>query len=56
MGNLKLGANATVFLLFFGISLIDAIWTRHWVGVALWVAFGAFLLRADSRNTETSQR
>jgi len=53
MGNLKLGANVAVFLVFFGISLLDAIWTRHWVGVALWLAFGALFLRADSRGTET---
>jgi len=56
MGNLKLGANVTVFLLFFGISLVDAIWTRHWLGVALWLAFGALFLRADSRNAESSPR
>lgn len=56
MGNLKLGANVTVFLVFFGISLLDAIWTRHWLGAALWLAFGALFLRADSRKAETSQR
>lgn len=48
VGNLKLGANATVFLLFFGISVLDAIWSRHWVGAFLWLAFGALFLRADS--------
>lgn len=51
MGNLKLGANATVFFIFFGVSLIDAIWTRHWLGAFLWLAFGALFLRADSRKT-----
>jgi hypothetical protein len=52
MGNLRLGANVAVFLLFFGISLLDAIWTRHWVGAVLWLAFGALFLRGDSRKTE----
>jgi len=51
MTNLKLGANVTVFLVFFGISFIDAILSRHWVGVILWAAFGALFLRADNRKT-----
>jgi len=46
--NLKLGANFTVFLIFFGISLLDAIWSKHWVGAILWLAFGALFVRADS--------
>jgi len=50
MGNLKLGANVTVFLAFFGISLVDAIWSNHWLGAALWLAFGALFLRADSKK------
>ena len=51
MGNLKLGANATVFLGFFGISLLDAIVSHHWVNVVLWAAFGALFIRADNRKT-----
>jgi len=50
MGNLKLGANTTVFLVFFGLSLLDAIVSHHWVGVVLWAAFGALFLRADNRK------
>ena len=53
MGNLKLGANTTVFLVFFGISLLDAIVSHHWVGVVLWAAFGALFLRADNRKGKT---
>ena len=48
MSNLKLGGNVAVFLVFFGISLIDAIWSHHWLGAFLWLAFGALFLRADS--------
>ena len=51
MGNLKLGANATVFLGFFGISLLDAIVSHRWVNVVLWAAFGALFIRADNRKT-----
>lgn len=50
MGNLRIGANVTVFLIFFGIALLDAIVSRHWIGVFLWVAFGALFLRADNRK------
>ena len=53
MRNLKLGANVTVFLIFFGIALLDAIWSHHWVGAFLWLAFGALFLRSDSLKTET---
>lgn len=51
MGNLKLGANTTVFLVFFGISLLDAIVSHRWVNVVLWAAFGALFIRADNRKT-----
>jgi hypothetical protein len=53
MRNLRMGSNFTVFLIFFGISLIDAIWSRHWLGAVLWLAFGALFVRADSRTPET---
>ena len=53
MGKLRMGSSVTVFLIFFGISLIDAIWSRHWLGAALWLAFGALFVRADSRTAET---
>jgi len=56
MGKLRLGANVTVFLIFFGISLLDAIWSHHWSGAFLWIAFGALFLRADSRKAETEKR
>ena len=52
MRNLKLGANFTVFLIFFGISLLDAIWSKHWLGAFLWLVFGALFVRADSTKRE----
>ena len=55
MGNLKLGVNATVFLGFFGISLLDAIVSHHWVNVVLWAAFGALFIRADNRKQQRSR-
>jgi hypothetical protein len=44
------GGNTAVFLLFFGVSVIDAIWTHNWVRALLWFAFGAMFLLADIRQ------
>jgi hypothetical protein len=47
--NFTFGANVTVFVIFFGLSLIDAVWSRHWIGAMLWLAFGLLFVRADSK-------
>lgn len=44
----KLGANVTIFLLFFGISLLDAVRSHDWLRASLWLALGLVFLRADS--------
>ena len=41
------GTNITVFLLFFGLSLLEAFGSRNWVTAALWLAVGFLFLRAD---------
>jgi hypothetical protein len=48
MRNLKLGTNVTVFLLFFGISLLDAVQSHAWLRAGLWFALGLVFLRADA--------
>jgi hypothetical protein len=30
----------TIFVVFFGISLLDALWTGHWARAAFWTAMG----------------
>lgn len=45
---INLGANVTVFLLFFGIALLDAIRSRDLVAAFLWLALGLVFLRADA--------
>jgi hypothetical protein len=37
----------TVFVLFFGIALVDALKSHHWIQAWLWVAFGASFLWSD---------
>ncbi len=44
----KLGANVTIFLLFFGISLLDAVRSHDWLRALLWLALGVVFLRADA--------
>ena len=46
MRPVKLGANVTVFLLFFGISLLDAVHSHDWPRALLWLALGFVFLRA----------
>jgi hypothetical protein len=44
------GGNTTVFLLFFGISAADAIWSHNWIRVLLWFLFGSMFLFADMKQ------
>jgi hypothetical protein len=42
--------NFTIFLLFFGIALLDAIRGGHWLRVAFWLVVGALFYVADRRQ------
>jgi hypothetical protein len=44
----RLGTNVSVFLLFFGISLLDALQSGQWLRALLWLALGLVFLRADA--------
>jgi hypothetical protein len=51
----KIGVNFTVFLLFFGVALLEALQTRNWLKAAFWVAIGGVFLVGDIlRNREPS--
>jgi hypothetical protein len=45
-----LGGNTAVFLLFFGISAADAIWSHNWIRALLWFGFGSMFLLADMKE------
>ncbi len=45
---LRFGTNVTVFLLFFGIALLDAVQSQAWLRAAFWLAIGLVFLRADA--------
>ena len=48
MDKLRVGTNVTVFLLFFGLSLLEALQAHAWFRAALWLALGLVFLRADA--------
>ena len=41
------GTNVTIFLLFFGLTALEALQTRDWLRAVLWLAIGLVFLRAD---------
>jgi hypothetical protein len=45
-----LGSNTAIFLLFFGISAADAIWSHNWIRALLWFGFGSMFLLADMKE------
>lgn len=41
----------TIFVVFFGISLLDAVWAGHWIRALFWVGIGiAFWLMDRNRQ------
>jgi uncharacterized membrane protein YjjP (DUF1212 family) len=38
----------TIFLLFFGISLLDALWGGHWLRALLWIIIGLVFYAMDN--------
>jgi hypothetical protein len=50
MKRIRLGANFTVFLLFFGVATLEAFQTRNWLKAGFWLAIGIAFLAADSLN------
>lgn len=53
MGSLRFGTNVAVFLLFFGIALLDALQSSDWIRSAFWLAIGLVFLRADALKPRT---
>jgi hypothetical protein len=50
MKGMKFSTNFTVFLLFFGVALLEAFQTRSWLKAAFWLAIGCVFLVSDNRN------
>jgi hypothetical protein len=45
-----MSTNLTIFFLFFGIALLDALRGGHWLQVVLWLVVGAGFYLADRRD------
>ena len=43
----KIPASIILFLLFFGISLLEAFRTHNWINVVFWIAIAVMFLAAD---------
>ena len=48
MKKIRLSANFTVFLLFFGVAMLEAFQTRNWLKALFWIAIGIVFLAADN--------
>ena len=48
MRKLRMGTNITVFLLFFGVALLNALRGGHWLRAAFWLVLGLVFLLGDS--------
>jgi hypothetical protein len=56
MKKLKLRTSVTVFLLFFGISLLEAFRTRNWINVVFWLGIAAMFLIADNLKEDKPRK
>ena len=50
MKNLRLGSNFAVFLLFFGLSMLEAFKTRNWLKAGFWLAIATVFLNVDRKR------
>jgi hypothetical protein len=48
MKKIRLGTNFTVFLLFFGVALLEAFQTHNWIKSIFWLGIGLVFLAADN--------
>lgn len=46
----KVGPNLAIFLLFFGVSAVEAVQTQNWWKVGFWLAIGLVFLWADLKK------
>lgn len=50
MRKIKFGSGFTIFLLFFGVALMEALQTNNWIKALFWLAIGIVFLAADNLN------
>jgi len=45
---MKLGQNVAIFILFFGVALVEAIKSQNWLLAVLFMLLGIMFLRSDN--------
>ena len=55
MTKIKLGTNFAVFVLFFGVAMLEAVQTRNWIKTLFWVAISIVFLVADNLRADDGQ-
>lgn len=50
------GTNFTVFLLFFGVAMLEAFQTRNWINAGFWLEIGFVFLLADNLKKMTVKK
>lgn len=45
---MKVGTNTAVFILFFGMALLETIQEGNWIKAALWLSIGVVFLLGDN--------
>jgi hypothetical protein len=48
MKKIKLGTNFTIFLLFFGVAMLEAFQTSNWPKAIFWLVISIVFLMADN--------
>lgn len=48
MEGITFGANFAVFVLFFGIAVLETVQSGNWIKALLWAAIGSVFLMADN--------
>ena len=48
MKKIRLGTNFAVFILFFGVALLETFQTHNWLKSIFWLAIGVVFLLADN--------
>ena len=56
MRNLHVGTNFAIFLLFFGLSLLESLRAHSWPMAVLWASFAVLFLVADRREHRAEAR
>ncbi len=56
MRHFRLGANFAIFVLFFGLSMLEAVRAHSWTMTLLWAAFAILFLAADRREHRAGAR